>query len=141
MVADDPVLDEVAVLGADLHGHADVVLLAGLVERLLRLHGDSDLRATQQVGDLVGDLVAGLRVRRGVQRPQALGVGVEAELERDRLLLAELLEGLVELLPGGQLLHGAAGGRTRQDGAYDCGGGQGLAYGGDDGLLVSAITV
>jgi hypothetical protein len=141
VVADHPVLDEVAVRAADLHGHADDVLLAGLLERLLRLHGDRDLRVADQLGGLVRDLLAGRGLGCGVERLQRRDVGVHVELEGERLLLAELLEGLVELLAGGELLHRAAGGGAREDGTDDGGGGQGLAYGADDGLLVGPITV
>ncbi|MER8038001.1 hypothetical protein ACWEP8_02000 [Streptomyces hydrogenans] len=110
------------------------------MDRLLRLHREADLGAADQLGCLVRDLLAGLRVRPGVQLLERLGVDVEIQLEGERGLLAELLEGLVQLLPGGQLLDRPAGGRTRQDGADDGGGGEGLAYGADDGLLEGPIT-
>jgi hypothetical protein len=140
VVADHAVLDEVTGRAADLHGHADEILLTGVLDRLLRLHRDRDLRPAEQFDGLVRDLLAGLGLGLRVQRLQRGGIGVQVEFERERLLLAELLEGPVELLAGGELLRRSAGGRAREDGTDDGGGGQGLAYGADVGLLMSPIT-
>jgi hypothetical protein len=64
--------------------------------------------------------------------------GVQAELDRQRLALAELVEGGADLLPGAELLGGAAGSDTagERDGAGE---NQGGLAGASDGVLLAVF--
>ncbi|MEV7216634.1 hypothetical protein AB0O31_26515 [Kitasatospora cineracea] len=102
-------------------GAAAALGALGVLQRLVVADRDGQLQVGEQVGGPLLDRVAG----RLAEGDQLGGGGVEREVDRDGLGVAEPVERLAQLLTGAQLLDGAAGGEPAAD--EDGSGGDGYA--------------